>query len=152
MLTFQQESIREIWREMDELLSLHYEEVALYKSLIKLEPMWNQYFALEDLGRFIIYTVRDDGVLVGYGAFFVTPHMHYGSTVVAMNDVLFIHPEYRKSTGGYRLIKFCDESLRQRGDIHKITWHVKIAKDWTKVLHKLGYADEEIMCGKMVGS
>lgn len=150
-ITFQQETLYEIVDQVECLLKMHYEEVALNRDFIKLDPMWKEYATLETMGRFIVYTARENGLLVGYSAFFINKHMHYSGTTVAINDVLFLHPDHRKSTCGYRLIKFSDEMLTNRNDINKIAFHVKLSKDWRKVLHKLGYADEEIICGKILG-
>lgn len=151
-IALQQETLYDIVHQVDTLLKMHYEEVALNRHIIKLDPMWHEYAALEKMGRLVVYTARDDGELVGYSAFFINRHMHYAGTTVAINDVLFLHPDQRKSTCGYRLIKFCDDMLKERGDINKIAWHVKLAKDWTNILHKLGYADEEVICGKILGA
>lgn len=147
MIALQKETLFDIVHEVDELLRLHYEEVALHRDRIKLAPMWDEYATLERMGRFVVFTARDDGRLVGYSAFFINSHMHYRDTVVAHNDVLFLHPDHRKSTTGYRLIKFSHEQLKARGDIHKACWHVKFCKDWSNVLHKLGYVDEEKIVG-----
>lgn len=147
MITLQRETLFDIVHEVDDLLKLHYDEVALHRDTIKLDPMWEDYASLERMGRFVVFTARDDGRLVGYSAFFVNKHMHYSGTTLAINDVIFLHPDQRKSTTGYRLIKFSHEQLKERGDIQKITFHVKFSKDWSNVLHKLGYIDEEKVVG-----
>lgn len=150
-MRLQQEILFDVIHEVDELLQLHYEEVALHRDRIKLDPMWDQYVALEKLGMLAIYTARnDDGKLIGYSAFFINKHMHYKDTVIAINDVLFLHPDYRDGIQGYRFIKFCHDQLVERGGINKITWHVKLKKDWSKVLHKLGYTDEELVVGIVI--
>lgn len=149
-MNFQQETLFDVVNEVDELLKLHYEELAMNKDHIKLEPMWDEYASLERMNRFVLYTARNNGVLVGYAAFFVMPHMHYASTRLAVNDVLFLHPDYRKSTCGFKFIKYADEMLTESGLVDKIIWHVKYSLDWSNVLHKLGYADEEKVVGKII--
>lgn len=149
-MILQQETLFDIVQEVDYLLKMHYEEVAMHKEKIKLNPMWDEYASLERLGKFVVFTARQDGKLVGYAGFFLMTHMHYAETKLAINDVLFLHPDQRKSTCGYRLIKFADEQLAKRGDIDKITWHVKFSKDWSPVLHKLGYVDEEKVVGRIL--
>lgn len=150
MISFQQETLFDIFHEVDELLKLHYEEVALHRDQIKLDPMWEEYAALERIGRLVTYTARDDERLVGYSCFFINRHMHYRDTTVAINDVIFLHPDFRKSTTGYRLIKFSHDQLKARGGIQKVAFHVKFSKDWSAVLHKLGYSDEEKIVGIII--
>lgn len=147
MLVFKEEKLFDVIAEVDALLKMHYEEVAMHRDTIKLNPMWDDYSALERMGRFVIYTVRENDRLVGYSAFFINKHMHYADTVCAVNDVIFLHPDHRKSTAGYRLIKFSHEQLKMRGDVNKAIWHVKHSKDWSAILHKLGYVDEEKIVG-----
>lgn len=147
-MNLQQETLFDVLDEVDYLLQMHYEEVALNRDKKRLLPKWEEYAALEKMGAFVVYTARHEGVLVGYAAFFIHTHMHYGEYKLAINDVVFLHPDHRKSTCGYRLIKFADDQLKERGDIDHIFWHVKKSKDWTEVLHKLGYVDEEIVVGK----
>lgn len=59
-MLLQQEILFDVVHEVDDLLQMHYEEVALHRDRIKLNPLWDQYAALEKLGMLIIYTARDD--------------------------------------------------------------------------------------------
>jgi hypothetical protein len=150
MITIQQEILFDIFDEMQELTRLHYEEIALHKEAIPLDPMWEEYATLERIGRLVIFTARDEGKLIGYGFFFINQHMHYARTKIAINDVLFLHPDYRKGTmAGIRLIRFCEQQLAQMA-VDKITWHIKVKHDWGAILDRMGYADEDIVKGKML--
>lgn len=149
MLTIQRETLFDIVHEVDELLKLHYAEVALHKDAVPLAPMWERYRQLEQADAFVVYTAREEGQLIGYSAFFINRHLHYGDTVMAHNDVIFLHPDHRRGTAGIKLIKFSEQALRDRG-ITKITWHVKVDKDWTQILERMGYAREDIIMGKIL--
>ena len=149
MIAFARECLCDVIQEVDALLKLHYEELTLHKERIKLDPDWPMYTALEHMERLVLFTARDDGRLVGYAAFFVQPHIHYRKTIVAQNDVLFLHPEHRKGTTGIRFIRFSEQCL-QGLKVDKIIWHVKFSLDLRPILHRLGYADEEVMVGKML--
>lgn len=149
-MILQQETLFDIVHEVDELLQMHYEEVALNRDRKKLSPKWEDYRALEVIGNFVIYTAREDKKLIGYAAFFVHTHMHYSEFVTAVNDVIFLHPDHRKGSAGYKLIKFADDQLQKRSDVDHIFWHVKKSNDWTKILHRLGYTDEEIIVGRSI--
>ena len=149
MLTFQRETLFDIIEEVDALLALHYQELTLNKDRVRLDPQWDVYRTLEQLGRFVVFTARDGNLLVGYNAFFVQKHMHYAGFTVAQNDVLFLHPDYRLGMTGIRLLKTSEAGLKVAG-AEKITYHVKFLKDFRPILHRLGYSDEEVMCGKII--
>ena len=149
MIEFKCEPLEPMFTQAAELFKLHYEELTLNKDAVKLNPMRDSYQQIERTGKMAVYTARDDGELVGYAIFFVSPHIHYADTIVAMNDVLFLHPAHRKGSMGTRLIKFCEQGLRTRG-AHKIVWHIKLSRDWSPILIRLGYVTEEINVGKLL--
>lgn len=148
MVTFQQESLYEIIDEVDELLQLHYTELTHHKHVVKLKPMWHRYGALEEMGLFVVYTARDDARLIGYSAFFVNQHLHYEDLTIGINDVLFLHPEWRKGLTGIRLLKFSELELKKLG-VHKVTWHCK-DNGLDVILKRLGYKHEEVVMGKII--
>jgi hypothetical protein len=150
MTTFQRETLYDVIDEVGPLLEMHYQELTLNKDKIKLDPIWDRYVSLANSHLLEIYTARDEGKLVGYSAFFVQSHIHYSSTVVASNDVLFLHIDARKKpTVGIRLIKFCEQQLKDKG-VHKITFHAKLTNELRTILNRMGYADEEIVVGKIL--
>lgn len=149
MINFKSEPIYPMFSDAAALFELHYQELTLNKDSVKLNPMLENYQQIDRAGKLAIYTARDDGELVGYGVFFVAPHIHYSDTIVAMNDVLFLHPAHRKGSMGTRLIKFCEHQLKARG-VHKIAWHIKLSLDWSPILIRLGYATEEITVAKIL--
>lgn len=147
-MNFAVENVMRVADEIEPLLEQHYEEVALNKDVIKLNPDWPRYFALEERGQCHVFTIRDDGVLVGYGVFFTSQHAHYVDTKVAANDILFLVKSHRRGSAAIRFIKFCEQALQNMG-VGKITFHVKYDHDWSAILHRLGYFDEEKIVGKV---
>lgn len=149
MITFQQELLCEVVQEVQPLLDLHYRELCLHRDVIELDPQWREYAILEQMGRFVVFTARDDGRLIGYNAFFLNKHMHYGGFTVAQNDVLFLHPEQRRGTTALKFLDDTEARCKALG-AQKITYHIKLALDWRPILHRRGYADEEVMCAKLI--
>jgi GNAT superfamily N-acetyltransferase len=149
MITFQQERLNDVRAEITPLLDKHYKEIALHQDAIPLAPDWARYASLEELGVLAIYTAREDGRLIGYSVFFVTPHIHYETTLVASNDLLFVDPEYRGGSTGLKLIRFSEQALKERG-VKKVTWHCKFSNGLQHLLNRLGYADEEVIVGKIL--
>jgi GNAT superfamily N-acetyltransferase len=131
------------------LLDLHYAELTMHKEHIKLDPDWKRYELLAKSGNLVVITARDADKLVGYSVFFITNHMHYQQNKMANNDVLFLHPDYRKGTTGIKLIKESEAILKKMGII-KILWHIKFAKDFRNILYRMGYVDEDAIVGKIL--
>lgn len=149
MATFAREILFEVVEDVQPLLALHYEELTLHKDRVKLDPMWERYAHLEASHRdaLQIFTAREEGVLVGYAAFFVQPHLHYRALFPAINDVIFVHPKHR-GTAGVRLIRFCERELKPHAQ--KIVFHVKPETPMAALLPRLGYALEEHNFGKFL--
>ena len=97
------------------LLELHYQELTLNKEYIVLDPDWTKYKTLADANKLVVVTARDLDRLVGYSVFFITNHMHYQQNVFAMNDVLYLHPDYRKGSLGIKFIKASEIYLKNKG-------------------------------------
>ena len=148
-LNLQVELLGDIMEEVQILLLQHYEELTLNKHKVKLKPIWSRYLALEEQGKFITVTARIDDELVGYSGFFLNQHIHYEDLRVASNDVLFLRKDLRQGMTGIRLIKYSEGTMRDFG-ANKITWHVKYSNDIRPILHRMGYADEDVIVGKLL--
>ena len=150
-IKFQCEPVLTVKPEMEPMLIDHYHELTLHKDKIKLAPDWDLYDKMEKTNNFYLLTARleeRDNMLVGYSAWFVKPHIHYKATIVAANDVLFLHKDFRQGMLGIKLIKYSEQEMRKYA--HKITWHVKGEPDFRPILHRLGYMDEDVIVGKML--
>jgi len=149
MISFRRELLCEVVEEVQPLLHEHWTELTKNKDIAILDPMWQEYAALEQMGRFVIYTARDDGALVGYAAYFIQKHIHYAGMTTGTNDVLFLRKDARRGTTGLRLLDYCEAQLKTLG-VQKLTYHIKFSMDWRCLLHRRGYADEEVMCAKVL--
>lgn len=149
MIKFDVEKILDAKKELESLLDKHYEELTLNKELVKLKPMWSSYKELEDKKQFYLFTAREENTLIGYSAFFLKPHIHYEDLIVATNDVLYLKKEYRFGTTGIKLLKYSEQKVKELG-ANKITWHVKHSNDFRPILHRMGYADEDVIVGKIL--
>lgn len=150
MLTFQMERWSSIPRaEMDPLFTLHWEEIALQKDKIKLEVDYDRYRQLDEKNMLHIITVRDSGKLVGYHCSLLDSHLHYKSHVMALTDVYFLLPEYRRGTAGIRLFQFVERTLKERG-ITKMITATKLHQDKGRFLESLGWIEIERVYTKML--
>lgn len=149
MITYQQESLVTAEKDARPLLEKHWEEIALNKDIIKLNPDWEAYADLEDSGILKIFTARDDDKLVGYFVTFVRSHIHYKDHLFAYNDILFLDEEYRKGFTGAKLIKFAEKCLKEDG-VSVVTINTKRHKPLDVLLSWLGYKHIENIYSKVL--
>jgi hypothetical protein len=149
MITFNIEPVLDCKEEMLSLLDEHYEELTLNKHVVKLNPNWSEYDRREKAGKFVYLTARDGDTLIGYSAWFVDYHIHYADLKVAMNDVIFLKKEYRQGMTGIKLIKYSEKVVRELG-VNKVAWHIKESNDFRPILQRMGYAEEDIIVGKII--
>lgn len=140
-VAFARESAHAVWDEIQPLLAEHWREIAHFDD-IPLEPRREVYEHLETIGGLYVFTVRDDGHLVGYAVYVVDVHMHYASSKQATQDVLFLLPGYRNAGIGMGLINYADTAMRDAG-VQVVLQHVKLAHDFGPLLKALDYEQVE---------
>ncbi len=129
------------------LLRQHWEEISAYKD-IPLNPNIDRYVELDGAGNLRIFTARVNGKLVGYGVFFLAYNAHYKDSLQAVNDILYVHPDYRNSMVGLRLLRYCEASLREE-NVQLISYHCKVDHPALQaILNRMGYATVEVNCQK----
>lgn len=149
-MRYQQEFLVTCELEAQSLIEMHWEDIALNKDRIKLNPDWERYHALEEAGAFKIFTARSDDKLVGYFAVLVDYNPHYKDHLFAVNDVIYLHPDYRKGLVGLKLIKFAEECLKEDG-VSVLTINTKVHKPFDKLLSRLGFGLAERVYSKFIG-
>lgn len=149
MITYQQESLVTTKEDARPLLEQHWEEIALNKDTIKLNPDWDAYADLEDAGVLKIFTARLDGQLIGYFVVFVKEHLHYKDHLFAYNDILFLTKEYRKGFTGAKLMKFAEKCLKEDG-VSVVIVNTKRHKPFDVLLNWLGYKHIENIYSKVL--
>lgn len=80
---------------------------------------------------------------MGYLAFFVQPHLHYRSTLTAVEDLFLLHAPYRRGMNGVRLFTTAIAALQDLG-VRRIMLHTKVhfQKDrggLNKLFERLGF-------------
>lgn len=150
-ITYQQESLHTIKREVETLSQLEWEEVNHFKDIFPLDIDWELYYKLEDLGLFKVFTVRDDKTLVGYFSVIASPALHSSGRFRVGNDALFLHKDYRKNFIGVKLIQFVEQCLREDG-FHQLQITFTEKNDITPMLNWLGYEKVETKFEKRLNS
>ena len=140
-LTAQVESFSRIASELPPLFLRHWQELALDRDAIPLEPDWDRMFMLEAQGILHVTTARSGEVLAGYIFNIVSRHLHYKGTVFADIDMFWLDPAYR---GGWFAIKWfrANQKLLDKLGVQK--HHVSVKNHYLagrvgNVFRRLGY-------------
>jgi GNAT superfamily N-acetyltransferase len=141
-MEFAHESFTNVKNEIKPLIEQHYQEIALHKDSIRLNPDWKGYARLADQGALRVYTAREDGELVGYFVIIVNRSLHYMDHLFANNDIIFIKKGHRKGTAGIKLIKYAVEELKAEG-VTLININSKIHQSFGPVLERMDFAHIE---------
>ena len=148
-MEFAIESLAKVRREIEPLLVKHYEEIALDKNIIKLNPDWRAYAELDNINALRIYTARKDGKLMGYFVCIVSRSLHYKDHLFANNDVIFLTKTARKGLTGMKLVKFAIESLTSEG-VTKLHINTKAHQPFDPIMVRLGFEEIETVFSKVL--
>lgn len=124
--------------ELPALFQEHYDEVALDKENMKLNPAWGRYIELELSGILHILTVRKDGGLIGYHFNLVYPHLHYADVLCSFSDMFFLRRDCRRGFAGVKLFLENEKMLRALG-VRKCFVMTKVHVDVRKIMKRLKY-------------
>lgn len=150
MITYQQEFLATARPDAQKLLEAHWEEIALNKGKIALNPDWEAYEALESSGKLKIFTARGDDRLIGYFVVIVGVNLHYKDHVFAVNDILYLDKEYRKGRTGLKLIKFAEKCLKEDG-VSVLSINTKVHKPFDSLMEYMGFNLIERVYSKYIG-
>ena len=143
-MIFQREYLKDCLDEARPLLFEHWKEISHYPD-IPLDPDEERYYNFEKGGVLRVYTARDEGKIFGYAVFIVNTNAHYKTSLQAMQDIIFIHPE-RRGMGG-RFILWCDEQLKAEG-VQIVFHHIKAKHNFGAMLERFGYELIDLIYGK----
>jgi len=138
------------------LLEDHWEEVALNKSVMRLDPEWKRYYAMEEQGMLFSLgawmaaphpEVPDE--LVGYAVTFALTHIHYAGLFYLQNDVLFVAKRARHTGVGPKMIVATEGEARARG-AKLVMWHAKPGTALDALMPRMGYQIQDVVYSKEI--
>lgn len=109
-LTFAAERGADILHELEPLHQAQWAETEKYQPEA-MQPDIASCLLDEQEGRLLQLTARAQGRLVGHFRLYVTPSRHTGKRI-AVEDTIFLLPEYRIGRNALRLIEFMESSMR----------------------------------------
>ena len=114
MITAHVESITDCYEEIKRLLPLHWEELALNKDKVPLDPQYEIYLDRDARGEVLFVTLRELGKMVGYFIGFVAPGLHYRTCLTLTMDIFYVHPE-KRGRCGIALFRAVEAEAKRRG-------------------------------------
>jgi len=148
-MIYERETFESFIKDAEPLLEEHYKEIALYQDDIEYAPDFDAYRVMEAAGILHIMTAREDGVLLGYCVSFVHRHPHYKNDIFAINDVLYVHPEYRHGEVSGALLESVEEEMTAAG-VSVMTFHMKTHKPFEALMDHLEYDKAEYLYSKLI--
>lgn len=141
MITWQVEPFPPFLEEAKPLFPLHWEELALNKDKVPLEPQYEIYLERDKRGEILLIVGRSSGKMIGYFVGFVAPGLHYRSCLTLTLDIFWVHPESR-GRQGFMLFKAVEVEARRRG-VMRMFVGSKLHRDASWLFEKLGYEEVE---------
>ena len=111
-IAFAVERLADVWDEFRFLAMCHWSETDMARNGEVLDISKSRYLQYGD--AYLLFTVRDDGRLVGQCGAYVTPSMHT-QELIATEDALYFLPEARKGRRMLDFHKFMIKELKARG-------------------------------------
>lgn len=150
MITFQTEAFADVYEPLQKMFPLHWEELALNKDKVPLDPDYDVYKQAEQLGQLLVLTCRKDGDIIGYFVGFVRTDLHYKTCLTCRMDIFFIHPDHRGGSLGIKLFTELKKVCKSRG-VKRIVVGSKVHKDASKLFEFLGYSEIERFYSLFIG-
>ena len=149
MITAQVEDFTGTLEELKPLLPLHYEELALNKDSVPLDPQYDIYLARDERGEVCFVTLREGGALIGYFIGFIAPGLHYKTCLTCTMDIFYVREDHRGKRGGIKLFRAVETELRRRG-VQR--WFVgsKCHKDASRLFELMNFDRVEVYYSKML--
>ena len=126
----------------------HYEEVGMYTEIYPLDIDRHHYEALEQAGLLTVIAAMDGLKPIGYMVWIVKRHPRY-PVIVGFADFYWLHPDYRGKTVAYRMFKFAEKELANRG-VERLIVNYKISHPQGRFLMGLGFESFEVSCTKLL--
>lgn len=153
MITAQVESFERAIPELQGIFPRHWSELALFKDRMPLRPQYDEYVRRERDGNLFLVTVRKNGQLVAYYTAQVAPGFHYGSTLTATMDMLYVVPDERGRGLAVPLFGTVERELRRRG---VQLWHSGYKSHnplgLPRLYEMLGFAPADVYVAKWMGN
>ena len=153
MITAQVENLTAHLEDLKAFFPKHWEELALNKDKVPLDPQYDIYLRRDALGEVLFVTLRKDGPIVGYFVGFVAPGLHYRTCLTLTMDIFYLDPEHRDGNPGpaLKLFREVEREATRRG-VDRMFYGSKIHRDVGRLFEHLGLEKVETYYSKWIGT
>lgn len=137
--------------ELKEFFAIQWEETIYPDAKEVLNPDLDLYLGAEENDLLIFISLKEGEKLIGYFLGLKTKATHSKDGTYVTQDSLFIHPDYRGSGGGVKLIKKLEEECKKLG-VHRILLCERVKNPIGKLFKRLNYTPSEIYYSKYIGN
>ncbi len=148
-ITFQREYLVALRAELEPVLPLHYVELALDQDDVALDPDWDAYMQMEQMGLTHFFTARKDGELIGYIIGTIRGHLHYKSTKHYINDIYYVKAEHRNTGVGYRFFQAHEKEMKRLG-VKRVVTFTKCHQSHEQLFSAMGYKRQDVVMSKVI--
>ena len=135
-------SFLELWSNGHHLFEDHCQE--LEDDRVTFLPDRNRYLALDDLDMLIVLGAYVDEHMVGYSVSVIYRHGHF-EEILATNDSLYVDPDYRRGSLGWKLILSTEKSAQECG-VSRMLWTAKCNSNLDMLLQKRRPQVSSVFC------
>ena len=136
-MIFAVERLRDCWDEIMPLANAHWNETQQHRHQQPFKPSLERYAQYEEMGCYIQFTARVDGLLVGYGGLYIVPSMHT-QELICTEDTWYIAPDHRKGLSAIKFFRFMEDECRRRG-VKEVTLTEPVTTRVGIIHKRLGY-------------
>ena len=149
MLTAQVESLTDTQEELKPLFPTHWEDLALNKDAVPLDPQYDLYLRRDAAGEVLFVSLRENSKLIGYFVGFIAPGPHYRTCLTGTMDIYYILPEKRGGTKALRLFRCVFQEMKRRG-VQRVFMGSKLHKDTGRLFEAFGLRPVETFYSAML--
>jgi len=141
-ITFGWEAFGDMVREARPLLAREHAEVQTDKRFV-FDPDWERFFGWSQAGSMDVWTVRADGVLIGYASVLFMPCLYSRELFMANVQTPYLVPEWRLGRLGMEMLDTLEAALRERS-VQMVDFVIDTGSRVHKLLERKGYAAAEV--------
>lgn len=145
-LVFAIEPLEPIWDAIEDMATEQWEESDYNIHGLPLKLDRDRYLRFNELGIFLMFTARDEGLLVGYAGLYLMPSMHTQTPLVT-EDTIFLLPAYRGPRAVIRFYRFIEQEYIRivgfaypRATMMELSFTTKLTNGMGRVLEYLDFS------------
>lgn len=128
----------EIIDEILPLADIHSREIGYRLTPEPLDINVDMYRAADKAGILRVFTIRDDGKLIGYGIFLLGYSLDRRTLKQAHEGGFFLLPEYRLGRIALKFLEYCDNRLSEDG-VNMVIYQSPVGAAFGEILSRRGY-------------